>query len=63
MRIIQDRDEMTRSIYETLYEFDFGRDLSPFDLILNTDRFDPEEVYDIVSKVIDLYIKKLHKGG
>ncbi|MCP8310238.1 MAG: cytidylate kinase family protein [Candidatus Methylarchaceae archaeon HK01M] len=63
MRIIQDKDEITRSIYETLYGFDFGRDLSPFDLILNTDRFDPKEVYDIVSKVIDLYIKKLHKGG
>ncbi|MCP8303936.1 MAG: cytidylate kinase family protein [archaeon] len=63
MGIIQEKDEMTRSIYKSLYGFDFGRDLSPFDLILNTDRFGPDEVYDVVSKVIDLYIKKLHKAG
>ncbi len=59
LRIIQEKDEMTRSIYKNLYGFDFGRDVSPFDLILNTDRFDPLEVYDVVSKVIDLYIKRL----
>lgn len=61
MKIIKEKDERTRSIYKSLYGFDFGEDFSPFDLILNTDKFNPDEVYEIVSKAIDFYMKKLHK--
>ena len=60
INIIQEKDEMTRSIYKNLYGFDLGRDLSPFDLILNTDRFSSYEVYGVVSKVTDLYVKIIH---
>jgi len=56
-KIIKEKDERTRLIYKNLYGFDFGVDLSPFDLILNTDKFNSDEVYDIVSKAVDLYIK------
>ena len=56
-KIIKEKDERTRLIYKNLYGFDFGEDLSPFDLILNTDKFNSDEVYDIVSKAVDLYIK------
>ncbi|MGQ9468827.1 MAG: (d)CMP kinase [Nitrososphaerales archaeon] len=59
VKIIKKKDERTRLIYKNLYGFDFGEDLTPFDLILNTDKFDSDEVYDIVSKAIDLYIKSL----
>jgi cytidylate kinase len=57
MKIIKDKDERTKRIYKKLYGFDFGEDFSPFDMILNTDKFDPDGVYEIVSKAIDLYIK------
>ncbi|MCP8308244.1 MAG: cytidylate kinase family protein [archaeon] len=57
IKIIKEKDERTRSIYKSLYGFDFGGDFSPFDLILNTDKFNPDEVHDIVSKAIDIYIK------
>ncbi len=56
-KIIKEKDERTRLIYKNLYGFDFGVDLSPFDLILNTDKFNSDEVYDVVSKAVDLYIK------
>ncbi|MCP8318109.1 MAG: cytidylate kinase family protein [archaeon] len=58
IKIIKKKDERTRLIYKSHYGFDFGVDLSPFDLILNTDKFNSDEVYDVVSKAIDLYIKK-----
>jgi len=58
IKIIKEKDERTRLIYKNLYGFDFGVDLSPFDLILNTDKFNSGEVYNIISKTIDLYIKK-----
>ncbi|NWG09182.1 MAG: cytidylate kinase family protein [Nitrososphaerales archaeon] len=61
MQTIKQKDYRTRSIYKSLYGFDFGDDLSPFDLVLNTDRFDPDEVYELVSKAIGLYIKRLGK--
>jgi len=57
IKIIKEKDGKTRSIYKKLYGFDFGGDLSPFDLVLNTDKFNPDEVYEIVSKAVDLYIK------
>ena len=59
MKIIKEKDERTKSIYKNLYGFDFGEDFSPFDLILNTDKFNPDEVYEIVSKTIDLCMKKI----
>lgn len=57
IKIIKDKDERTRQIYKSLYGFDFGEDLAPFDLVLNTDKFGPDDVYDTISKAIDLYIK------
>ncbi|MEM3538521.1 MAG: cytidylate kinase family protein [Nitrososphaerales archaeon] len=57
IKIIKDKDERTRRIYKELYGFNFGEDLSPFDLVLSTDKFDPDGVYEIVSKAVDLYIK------
>lgn len=57
MSIIKERDKSTKLIYEKLYGFSLDDDLSPFDLILDTDKFKPNEVFKIVSKVIDVYIQ------
>ena len=50
---MKEKDEKTREIYKSLYGFDLGHDLSPFDLILATDELDPDEVFHAVSLVTD----------
>ncbi len=47
------KDERTRHIYKSLYRFDLGHDLSPFNLVLATDELDPEEVFHAVCLVTD----------
>lgn len=58
VRAIKEKEEKTRAIYKDLYGFDFGGDLSPFDLVLNTDGFSVHEVCSIVFRVIDLYMRR-----
>jgi cytidylate kinase len=50
---LKEKDEKTREIYKSLYGFDLGHDLSPFDLVLVTDELDTEEVFLAVSLVTD----------
>ncbi len=49
------RDIENYKIYKNLYNFEYGRDLKPFDLIIDTDRISPEEV----AKKIIARIKEL----
>jgi len=53
VKALKEKDEKTRAIYKSLYGFDLGHDLSPFDLVLATDELDPDEVFHAVSLVID----------
>ncbi len=50
---LREKDEKTREIYKSLYGFDLGHDLSPFDLVLATDELGPDEVFHAVSLVTD----------
>lgn len=47
------KDERTRKIYKSLYGFDLGHDLSPFNLVLATDELEPDEVFHAVAMVTD----------
>jgi len=47
------KDERTRQIYKSLYGFDLGNDLTPFNLVLATDELDPDDVFYAVSLVTD----------
>ncbi|PVX23583.1 MAG: cytidylate kinase [Candidatus Bathyarchaeum sp.] len=47
------KDERTRQIYKSLYGFDLGHDLTPFDLVLATDELDPDDVFYAVCLVTD----------
>jgi len=50
---LKEKDAKTRQIYKSLYGFDLGHDLSPFNLVLATDELDPDEVFRAVCLVTD----------
>ncbi len=52
-RYIHAKDEKTKTIYETLYGFKLGEDYSPFDLILNSESLTSNDVFEVLSLVID----------
>ncbi|MEM2102828.1 MAG: cytidylate kinase family protein [Candidatus Bathyarchaeia archaeon] len=52
-QVLEEKEEKTKTIYKRLYGFNLGEDFSPFDLILDTDKLDADEVFQTVSLVID----------
>jgi cytidylate kinase len=53
LEVMVEKEGKTRAIYRRLYGFDLGNDLSPFDLILDTDLLDANEVFRSLCVVID----------
>ncbi len=53
LKVLKEKDEMTRVIYKELYGFDLGNDFSPFNLILDTNDSDVDEVFYAVYLVVD----------
>ena len=53
LKILEEKEEATKQIYKKLYGFKLGEDFSPFDLVFDTDKLDPDEVFHTVSVVID----------
>lgn len=45
---IRSREEMNIPLYRKLYGFELGSDLSPFDLVLNTENLGEKDVRDVV---------------
>jgi cytidylate kinase len=52
-KAIKEKDEKTREIYYNLYGFKLGEDFSPFDLILDVNQLDAEEVFQTLCLVVD----------
>ncbi|MBX5326545.1 MAG: (d)CMP kinase [Candidatus Bathyarchaeia archaeon] len=52
-QVLEEKEEKTKTIYKRLYGFHLGEDFSPFDLILDTDKLNADEVFQAVSLVID----------
>jgi len=50
--IVKERDYQNRQIYEELYGFEFGKDLSVFDFSLNTDMMDLGSVIQISKDIV-----------
>ena len=44
--IVKKRYDENKILYKKLYGFDFGEDLSVFDIIINTDELDAQSVLD-----------------
>ncbi len=53
LEALREKEATTKAIYKQLYGFSLGEDLSPFDLVLDTDNLDAEEVFQLLSMVID----------
>ena len=50
---LNEKDARTRQIYKSLYGFDLGNDLSPFNLVLATDDLEPDDIFHAVCLVTD----------
>jgi cytidylate kinase len=50
---LKEKEAKTKAIYKELYGFSLGEDFSPFDLILDTDNLSADEVFEVLSKVVD----------
>ena len=50
--IVKERDYQNRQIYEDLYGFEFGKDLSVFDFSLNTDMMDLGSLIQISKDIV-----------
>jgi len=51
--VLRVKDESTRAVYKSLYGFDLGNDFSPFDLILDANELNADEVFNAVCLVVD----------
>ena len=50
---LKEKEAKTKAIYNKLYGFHLGEDFTPFNLILDTEYLNQEEVFKILCKVID----------
>jgi len=53
MKALRNKEKRTKAIYQKLYGFSLGEDFAPFNLILDTDNLNAEEVFQVLSMVID----------
>ena len=51
-KVLEEKEARTKAIYKELYSFILGEDFAPFDLVLDTDNLDAEEVFEVLCKVI-----------
>ena len=52
LEIVKKRYDENKTIYKKLYGFNFGDDLTVFDIIINTDNLDADEVLSVVSSLV-----------
>ena len=60
LKVLEEKEDTTKTIYKKLYRFSLGEDFSPFDIILDTDKLDADEVFCTVSVVLDRLLFKEH---
>lgn len=56
LNALRRKEEKTKVIYRKLYGFQLGKDFAPFHLILDTDNLSAEEVFQVLSMVLDKLI-------
>ena len=52
IKVLEEKESRTKAIYKNLYGFVLGEDLDPFDLVLDTDNLNADEVFEVLCKVI-----------
>jgi len=53
LKVLRNKEGKTKDIYKRLYGFSLGEDFSPFHLILDTEKLTAEEVFQVLSMVLD----------
>jgi cytidylate kinase len=53
LNALKRKEKQTKAIYKKLYGFNLGEDFGPFDFILDTNNLESQEVFQIVSMVIN----------
>ncbi|MDH5441516.1 MAG: cytidylate kinase family protein, partial [Candidatus Bathyarchaeota archaeon] len=56
LKVLREKDERTRSIYEKLYGFSLGEDFSPFDMIFDVSLLGADEVFETLCLVVDRWL-------
>ncbi|MEM0006984.1 MAG: cytidylate kinase family protein [Candidatus Bathyarchaeia archaeon] len=56
LKALRKKEEKTKAIYEKLYGFKLGEDFTPFHMVLDTDNLSAEEVFQVLSLVLDKLI-------
>jgi cytidylate kinase len=51
-KVLKEKEDRTKAIYKKLYGFALGEDFTPFDLVLDTDNLNADEVFGVLCKVI-----------
>ena len=51
-KVLEEKENRTKAIYKKLYGFVLGEDFAPFNMVLDTDNLNAEEVFDVLCRVI-----------
>jgi cytidylate kinase len=51
-KVLKEKEDRTKAIYKKLYGFVLDEDFKPFDLVLDTDNLNADEVFEVLCKVI-----------
>jgi cytidylate kinase len=57
LRVLREKEAKTKAIYKKLYGFKLGEDFVPFQLILDVDLLNKDEVFEALRLVIDNLVK------
>jgi cytidylate kinase len=52
LKVLEEKEDRTKAIYQKLYGFVLGEDFAPFDLVLDTDNLSADEVFEVLCRVI-----------
>jgi cytidylate kinase len=52
IKVLEEKEDRTKAIYKKLYGFVLGEDFTPFDLVLDTDKLNADEVFEVLCRVI-----------
>jgi cytidylate kinase len=61
-KVLEEKEARTKAIYKNLYGFDLGEDLTPFDLVLDTDNLSAQEVFEVLCRVIGNVVFPAHNA-
>jgi cytidylate kinase len=58
LRVLKEKEARTKTIFKKLYGFMLGEDFQPFNLVLDTDNLNAEEVFQVLCMVMDNIVLK-----